>query len=113
MSAQVATPVPASAPRKPRRLTTCSGEPQNLRVMITPRVLRASQQFSEFLDGQTGVANDPTQGECLDGIVPWNRDLQGAIAHHDMFSLANYLEARFLQCSYRVQVIDARNFRHR
>lgn len=82
------------------------------RSTSSPRFGIALQQLTELLNGQSGVLDNPAQRESLDRIVPRNRDLTGAIAHHDVLALANDREPCLFRSAYRVQVIDSRNLWH-
>ena len=46
-----------------------------------------SKQFSEFLNGQSGIARDSTHGERFNGIVPRGRDLPIAIVADSLRAL--------------------------
>jgi len=51
--------------------------------------VRVSQQRPEILNGEAGVAYDPTHRERVDGIVARNRDDSGAVGHNDVLALAS------------------------
>ena len=49
----------------------------------------------------------------VDGIVARDRQDAHAVGHHDVLPLSHDSESRLLECPHRVQVVDARDLRHR
>lgn len=60
-----------------------------IRLPCRTEVIEALQQLAEFSDGQAGVANDSSHRVSLDGVVAWQRDLAGAVGHHNRLALSD------------------------
>jgi hypothetical protein len=69
----------------------------------------ALEQVAELLWGEAGIASDTTHRECIHWIVTRYGHDALTIAHYDVLSLAYDFEARFLQCTYSVEMVDARD----
>ena len=70
------------------------------------------QQLAELLGGQSCISYNSTESKAFDRVIPRDDHLAVAIAHHDVFALADDLEVRLLQSAYSRQMIDSGNIRH-
>lgn len=77
-----------------------------------PLACRSLEQFAKCLDRKTGVADDTTQGDCIDRVMPRNRENTLAVGHDDVFTLTCNAKACLFQRSYRIQMVNARKFWH-
>lgn len=66
------------------------------------------QELPELLDVQTGVANDASHSECIDGIVARNCKDSRAIGHNNVCTLPKNAKPRFLQRGYGSQMVNSR-----
>lgn len=48
------------------------------------------EQFTKLLDGKSGVADDTTQCECVDGIVARNGQNARPIRHDKVLALSDH-----------------------
>jgi lipoic acid synthetase len=71
-----------------------------------------SEQFSELLDGESGVADNAAHREGIHRVVARNGKNALTVSHHDMFALAQNTETRLLQSAYRLKVGNSGNFAH-
>lgn len=69
------------------------------------------QQVAKLLGGESGVADDPTERESIDGVVPRNRQDARAVRHDNVLALTDDHEPSLLQGAHGIEVIDARDLR--
>ena len=70
------------------------------------------QERAEFFFTEPSIADDAAHRKCVDGVVPGDGDDPHTVGHHDVLALPCDAEARFLQSSYRLLMVDTRNARH-
>ena len=70
------------------------------------------QQFTEGVVLQTGISDDVSHGNRVDGILTRNRDRPNAVCHHDVAALPFDPKTGLLQRADRILVVDAREFGH-
>ena len=56
---------------------------------------------------QSGVPNNVAHGDCVDRIVPRNRDNSSPVRHHDMLALPRDPKSHLLKGADSVEVIHA------
>jgi hypothetical protein len=69
------------------------------------------QKFQKPFNGETRVANNSTESERVDGVVPRNRENSCTVRHDDVLTLAHDGEASLLKGTHHIEVIDAGNSR--
>jgi hypothetical protein len=62
-----------------------------------------------LFDRKACVANNATQGKCIDRIVARNGQDALTISHNDVFALTHDSKPGLFKRAYRVKVIDAGN----
>jgi hypothetical protein len=67
------------------------------------------QQLTELLGRRTGVSCDSAHREGIDRVVARDGKYTNAVRHDDVLTLANDVEACFLERSNCCQVIDPRD----
>src|ERR1039458_5593726 len=93
---------------------TQTSRPTPERASYSPRGIGCSRskQFSELLDGESGVADNAAHREGIHRVVARNGKNALTVSHHDMFALAQNTETRLLQSAYRLKVGNSGNFAH-
>jgi len=71
------------------------------------------QQLAKRLHRQPRIPYNAAHRVRVDGILPRDRQDAHAVGHHDVLPLPHNSESRLLKCPHRVQMIDARDLRHR
>ena len=67
-----------------------------------------SKKLLELIHRETSIANETAHGEGVHGVVPGNGEDPSTIGHHDMFTLANHLEADLLEGTHCLEMPDSR-----
>jgi hypothetical protein len=92
--------------------------PENIEARLTPRMREGQktemglQQLAKFVDRQPRVAHDVRHCYRVDRVVTRNRENPKSIGHPDALALPGDLKSGFLQSSHRIEMVDARQFRH-
>jgi len=71
------------------------------------RLGRRLDEFSEIIRRESCVTGDSTHRERVDGVVARNGDDSGAVGHDDVLALARDSKTDLLECTYRIEMIDA------
>ena len=53
------------------------------------------QKCPKLVRGHSGISCDRAQCDRVDGIVPWNRETDLAVAHNDVSRFPDNLKAKF------------------
>ena len=69
--------------------------------------------YTEFLNGQPRGPDNHSHGDRVDGVVSGDRQHADAVGHHNMLALAQNAEAGLFQSPHCMQMVDARDLRHR
>ena len=72
----------------------------------------ASQEFSELLWCQSGIAHDSTQGERIDRIVAGYGENSSVVGHNDVLALTGDSESCLLERAHGVEMVDSGDARH-
>src|SRR5664280_2039125 len=71
-----------------------------------------SEQFSELLDGESGVADNAAHREGIHRVVARNGKNALAIRHDDVSTLPQNAESNLLQSTNSLKVGNSGNFAH-
>lgn len=70
---------------------------------------RTSEQRTELVHRQPGIAHDTAHRDCVDRIVSGNRENALPVSHHDVLALASDPETSFLERPNRLEMVVPRS----
>jgi hypothetical protein len=70
------------------------------------------EQSSKLFQAQSGIPDNASQSECVDGIMAGNRQDSYSIRHDDVRALTQNAEACFFQRGNGSKMVDSGDFGH-